>query len=87
VAVHCVRDTVTPDGCRGRVYGCITAITAAPALISMLAGGWLADVVGVRALFIAGAVAALALSSAMFALAPTAQTAVEAPNRQTGAEP
>jgi Na+/melibiose symporter-like transporter len=68
VAVHCVRDTVTPDGCRGRVYGCITAITAAPALISMLAGGWLADVVGVRALFIAGAVAALALSSMLLVL-------------------
>jgi MFS family permease len=87
VAVHCVRDTVTPDGCRGRVYGCITAITAAPALLSMLAGGWLADIVGVRALFIGGAAAALALSSVMFALASPTRTAVTTPNRQAGVEP
>ena len=87
VAVHCVRDTGTPDGCRGRVYGCITAITAAPALISMLAGGWLADVIGVRALFIGGTMAALALSSALFALSSPARTAVTVPNHQTGFEP
>ncbi len=70
VAVHSVRDTATPTNFRGRVYGSITAITAPPALVSMLLGGWLADVVGVRAVFIGGGVLALAGSLVVIALSP-----------------
>jgi MFS transporter, DHA3 family, macrolide efflux protein len=81
VAVHSVRDTVTPAGYRGRVYGVITTITAPPALVSMLIGGWLADVIGVRALFIGGGSMALAMMMLAFALSPSARASM----RQTPA--
>lgn len=45
VAVHSARDRLIPSACRGRVLGSNTLISAVPALVSMLAGGWLADAV------------------------------------------
>lgn len=60
VAVHSARDRLIPAECRGRVIGSNTLISAVPALVSMLLGGWLADVFGVRAVFAAGGFLAVA---------------------------
>lgn len=78
VAVHSVRDTATPMNFRGRVYGSITAITAPPALVSMLLGGWLADVIGVRAVFVGGAALALATCLVVLVLSPAIRRSASA---------
>jgi MFS transporter, DHA3 family, macrolide efflux protein len=72
VAVHTARDQVIPADCRGRILGCNTLISAVPALISMLVGGWLADVIGIRAVFAGGGMLALA-GLVAFALSPLAR--------------
>jgi MFS family permease len=72
VAVHVARDRVIPADCRGRILGCNTLISAIPALMSMLAGGWLADVIGIRMLFAgAGVLALMGLTG--FTLSPLAR--------------
>ncbi len=43
VSIHTTRDAGTQPAIRGRVYGTVTAIITLPALISMLAGGYLAQ--------------------------------------------
>jgi len=72
VAVHTARDRVIPADCRGRIIGCNTLISAIPALVSMLAGGWLADVIGIRMLFVGAGVAAVA-GMAAFTQSPLAR--------------
>lgn len=59
VAVHVARDRVIPADCRGRILGCNTLIAAVPGLVSMLVGGWLADVIGIRMLFAGAGVVAM----------------------------
>jgi Na+/melibiose symporter-like transporter len=72
VAVHVARDRVIPADCRGRILGCNTLIVAVPGLISMLAGGWLADAIGIRMLFAGAGVVAMAGLIA-FMLSPLAR--------------
>ena len=69
VAVHSIRDVVTDRSTRGRVFGCITALTGAPALISMLLGGLLADHWGIRPLFVAGGLSAIIACLPLFLIA------------------
>ena len=69
VAVHSIRDVVTDRSIRGRVFGCITALTGAPALVSMLLGGLLADRWGIRPVFIAGGITAVVACFPLFLLA------------------
>ncbi len=66
VAVHSIRDSATNNERRGRVYGCITALTAPPALISVLVGGFLADRWGVRPVFAMGGITAIVACIPMF---------------------
>jgi Na+/melibiose symporter-like transporter len=72
VAVHVARDRVIPADYRGRILGCNTLISAIPGLVSMLAGGWLADVIGIRMLFAGAGVAAVA-GMIVFTLSPLAR--------------
>lgn len=48
VGIHSLRDKSTQASIRGRVYGSITCLLAPPAMISMLAGGFLTDLYGVE---------------------------------------
>ncbi len=52
VSVHTIRDNTIKSDLRGRVIGSVTAIVAAPAIISMIAGGFLAEQYGVQNVFI-----------------------------------
>lgn len=52
VGLHSQRDQSTRPDFRGRVYGSITSVMTPPAIISMLAGGALADKFGVETVFI-----------------------------------
>jgi MFS transporter, DHA3 family, macrolide efflux protein len=58
VGFHSLRDKATQGDMRGRVYGSVSAILTPPAIVSMLAGGYLANEFGVANVFIgAGALA------------------------------
>jgi len=57
VSAHVIRDRTIPAITRGRILGRVTALTAAPALLSMAAGGWAIERFGVEATFTAAAVA------------------------------
>lgn len=58
VGLHSLRDKATQVEMRGRVYGSVSAILTFPAIVSMLVGGYLANVFGVENVFIgAGALA------------------------------
>lgn len=48
VGLHSLRDRSTIPASRGRVYGLVTMILAVFAIISMLAGGYLANAIGVQ---------------------------------------
>lgn len=62
VGIHAVRDQVTEFGIRGSAYGTVTAVLAPPAILSMLAGGYLANLFGApTVLFGAGMLALLSL--------------------------
>jgi MFS family permease len=62
VSMHTLRDISTMSSIRGRVYGSVTAIITPPAVVSMLAGGYLAELVGVQwILLIAGILAVISL--------------------------
>lgn len=62
VSTHSLRDHGTPVEYRGRVYGFIVAILTPAALVSFLAGSYLAGIVGVeRVLIGAGGLALLSL--------------------------
>lgn len=52
VGMHWIRDQVTDDSIRGRVYGAITAILTAPGIVSMVLGGYLAEVFGAQAVIL-----------------------------------
>jgi len=52
VNLHSLRDQATRVDIRGRVYGSVTAILTPPAIISMLCGGYLANLFGVEKVFI-----------------------------------
>jgi MFS transporter, DHA3 family, macrolide efflux protein len=73
VAVHSARDRLIPADCRGRIIGSNTLITAVPALVSMLLGGWLADMFGVRAVFVGGGLLAVVGAAIIFFLSPLAR--------------
>lgn len=53
VGMHSIRDHVTKNKIRGRVYGSITAILTPPGIISMLLGGYLADLFMVEKVILA----------------------------------
>lgn len=64
VGTHTIRDTAVKAGMRGRVMGSITAIVAPPAIISMIAGSYLAERFGVENVLIcAGLLGFLTLHS------------------------
>jgi len=60
VSTHSLRDQATPIEYRGRVYGSITGILTPAALVSFLAGSYLAGVVGVEKVLIGAGGLALA---------------------------
>jgi MFS family permease len=67
VSLHSVRDRICPLEIRGSAYGTVTAMLTPPAIISMLAGSFLADRFSVTAvLFGAGVLALLSLYLALF---------------------
>ena len=47
VQLHSLRDYAASAEKRGQIYGTVTAITTLPAIVSILGGGFLADVFGV----------------------------------------
>jgi DHA3 family macrolide efflux protein-like MFS transporter len=59
VSLHSLRDRATQVELRGRVYGSVTAILTPPAIVSMLAGGYLANVFGVENVFVIAGVLAI----------------------------
>jgi len=59
VGLHSLRDKSTLINMRGRVYGSVTAIMTPPAIISMLAGGYLANLFGVEKILIGAGITAL----------------------------
>jgi MFS family permease len=59
VGLHSLRDKATRVDMRGRIYGSVTAILAPPAIVSMLAGGYLANLFGVEKILIAAGVLAI----------------------------
>lgn len=59
VGLHTLRDKSTPSASRGRVYGFVTMILAVFAIISMLAGGYLANLIGAQRVLLGGGVLAL----------------------------
>jgi MFS family permease len=59
VSIHTMRDAGTQPSVRGRVYGTVTAIITLPAILSMLAGGYLAQRVGVNVILISAGMLAL----------------------------
>ncbi len=76
VSTHSVRDGVTPVEYRGRVYGCIVAILTPAALISTLAGSYLAGVFGVEKVLLgAGLLALTTLLVAHLRLGHSAESA------------
>ena len=63
VSTHSLRDQGTPIEYRGRVYGFIIAILTPAALVSFLAGSYLAGIVGVEKVLIgAGGLALVSLA-------------------------
>jgi MFS family permease len=60
VALHSKRDASTRQPHRGRVYGAVTAMLTPPAVISMVAGGALADRYGVALVMATSGIAAVA---------------------------
>ena len=56
VGTHTIRDTAVKAEMRGRVMGSITAIVAPPAIISMIAGSYLAERYGVQNVLIASGI-------------------------------
>lgn len=63
VSTHSLRDQGTPIEYRGRVYGSIVAILTPAALVSFLAGSYLAGIVGVEKVLIgAGGLAFVSLA-------------------------
>ena len=62
VSMHSLRDRVTAFDIRGSVYGTVTTMLTPPAVISMIAGSFLADRFGVSAVLLwAGLLAAVSL--------------------------
>lgn len=61
VGLHSARDRITPAAIRGNAYGTVTAILTPPAIVSMIAGGYLANRFGVAAVL--GGAGALAFFS------------------------
>jgi MFS transporter, DHA3 family, macrolide efflux protein len=59
VSLHTLRDAGTHSSIRGQVYGTVTALITLPAIVSMLAGGYLAERVGVNWILLAAGVLAL----------------------------
>lgn len=59
VGLHSLRDKATQVDMRGRVYGSVSAILTPPAIVSMLAGGYLANEFGVENVFIGAGILAL----------------------------
>lgn len=67
VGMHSERDRVTHDDIRSSAYGTVTAILTPPAIISMLAGGYLANIYGSPAvLSSSGLLALLSLYTILF---------------------
>jgi predicted MFS family arabinose efflux permease len=64
VGIHSLRDRSTRADVRGRVYGASTSIFTPPTIVSILVGGYLADVVGVSVVFVGAG--ALAVASAIW---------------------
>lgn len=52
VSMHTLRDRATQSAIRGRVYGAVTALITPPAIVSMLVGGYLVEMVGVNWIFL-----------------------------------
>ena len=65
VSTHSLRDQGTPIGYRGRVYGSIVAILTPAALVSFLAGSYLAGFFGVEKVLIGAGGLALASLAAL----------------------
>lgn len=61
VGAHTTRDAGVPEDLRGRLFGVNAAILAVATMVSMLAGGALADRFGAPAVFLGGAMLSLAL--------------------------
>ncbi len=59
VLLHSQRDKATQVDMRGRVYGSVTSIMTPPAILSMLGGGYLANLFGVEKVLIGAGVSAL----------------------------
>jgi len=59
VGLHSLRDKATQIDMRGRVYGSVTAIMTPPAIVSMLAGGYLASLFGVEKVLTGAGISAL----------------------------
>jgi DHA3 family macrolide efflux protein-like MFS transporter len=60
VGLHSLRDRSTAADLRGRVYGSVTAILTPAAIVSMLAGGWLAGRFGADKVLAGAGLVALA---------------------------
>lgn len=59
VDLHSLRDKATRLDMRGRVYGSVTSLMTPPAIVSMLAGGYLASVLSVEKVFMGAGILAL----------------------------
>jgi len=59
VSLHSRRDQATRIDIRGRVYGSVTAILTPPAIVSMLLGGYLSNLIGVEKVMAGAGILAL----------------------------
>jgi MFS family permease len=66
VGLHSLRDRATGADIRGRVYGSVTAVLTPAALISMIAGGYLANLHGAAQVLAGAGMAALATLYALY---------------------
>lgn len=69
VGAHALRDRTTAEALRGRVFGANTAVLSVAGMVSMLAGGRLADIYGVDTVFLAAGTLALLSLYALHLLA------------------
>ncbi len=82
VGMHSERDRVTRFDIRSSAYGTVTAILTPPAIISMLAGGYLANIYGSPAVLSASGLLALLSLYIILFLGRNAKQASESEQRQ-----
>jgi|GEM_PF-788563 len=85
VAMHARRDQAADPALRGRAYGANTAILTPAAIVSMLAGGALIDIFGVRAVYLTAGIATMLSIGVIFFFIAAGGWIKERKNNCTGA--